>query len=155
MGPDSSAWTSSGALPRASSGMAMARSGSTTCSNSGTPDSVRKHLNANAPARAIAATSPALPGTTPPANATSTHTRPSAAAAFVSSAASDVVAGMLLSGMSISVVTPPAAAARVAVSNPSHSERPGSSMWTCVSTSPGSTARSPTSSRIASGTTAS
>jgi hypothetical protein len=33
---------------------------------------------------------------------------------------------MLLSGMSRIVVTPPAAAARVAVSNPSHSVRPGS-----------------------------
>ena len=48
-----------------------------------------------------------------------------------------VVAGMLLSGMSTSVVTPPAAAARVACSKPSHSARPGSLMWTCVSTSPG------------------
>ena len=32
---------------------------------------------------------------------------------------------MLLSGMSTSVVTPPAAAARVAVSKPSHAVRPG------------------------------
>src|SRR5207244_3676607 len=39
----------------------------------------------------------------------------------------------------------PAAAARVAVSNPSHSVRPGSFTWTCVSTTPGSTARVPTS----------
>src|SRR5579863_56932 len=44
---------------------------------------------------------------------------------------------MLLSGMSTSVVTPPAAAASVAVSNPSHSVRPGSLMCTWVSTSPG------------------
>ena len=58
-----------------------------------------------------------------------------------------VVAGMLLSGMSTIVVTPPAAAARVAVSKPSHSVRPGSLMWTCVSTMPGETTRSPTSIR--------
>ena len=36
-----------------------------------------------------------------------------------------------------------AAAARVAVANPSHSVRPGSLTCTCVSTSPGSSARSP------------
>src|SRR5712692_3811724 len=39
--------------------------------------------------------------------------------------------------MSTIVVTPPAAAARVAVSKPSHSVRPGSLTWTCVSTMPG------------------
>ena len=56
-----------------------------------------------------------------------------------------VVAGMLLSGMSTSDVTPPAAAARVACSNPSQSARPGSLMCTCVSTSPGNTTSSPAS----------
>jgi hypothetical protein len=48
-----------------------------------------------------------------------------------------VVAGMELSGMSRIVVTPPAAAARVADAKPSHSVRPGSLTWTCVSTRPG------------------
>ena len=61
--------------------------------------------------------------------------------------------------MSTMVVTPPAAAARVAVSKPSHSVRPGSLTWTCASTSPGETTRSPTSitsgSATRSGTTAS
>ena len=57
----------------------------------------------------------------------------------------DVVAGTELSGMSTRVVAPPAAAARVAVEKPSHSVRPGSFMWTCVSTSPGSTGISPAS----------
>ena len=57
---------------------------------------------------------------------------------FVSRAAALTVGGMLLSGMSRIVVTPPAAAARVAVSNPSHSVRPGSLTCTCVSTRPGS-----------------
>ncbi len=41
------------------------------------------------------------------------------------------------------VVTPPAAAARVAVAKPSHSVRPGSLTCTWVSTRPGSSARSP------------
>ncbi len=45
---------------------------------------------------------------------------------------------MLLSGMSMIVVTPPAAAALVAVVKPSHSVRPGSFTWTCESTRPGS-----------------
>ena len=45
--------------------------------------------------------------------------------------------------MSTSVVTPPAAAARVAVSKPSHSVRPGSLTCTWVSTMPGETTRSP------------
>ncbi len=54
-----------------------------------------------------------------------------------------VVAGMLFRGMSTRVVTPPAAAARVAVANPSHSVRPGSLMWTCVSTIPGMRTESP------------
>jgi hypothetical protein len=44
---------------------------------------------------------------------------------------------MLLSGMSASEVTPPAAAARVAVAKPSHSVRPGSFTCTWLSTSPG------------------
>jgi len=47
---------------------------------------------------------------------------------FEWNAAEEVVAGIELSGISMSVVTPPAAAALVAVSNPSHSVRPGSLM---------------------------
>ena len=62
---------------------------------------------------------------------------------FSVSAASEVVTGMQLSGMSTTVVTPPAAAARVAVSKPSHSVRPGSLRWACESTRPGSSTRSP------------
>ena len=49
---------------------------------------------------------------------------------------------MLLSGMSTIVVTPPAAAARVALAKPSQSVRPGSLTWTWVSTSPGSSTSS-------------
>ena len=53
-----------------------------------------------------------------------------------------VVGGRLLSGMSMIVVTPPAAAARVAVAKPSHSVRPGSLTCTWVSTRPGSSTSS-------------
>ena len=49
---------------------------------------------------------------------------------------------MLLSGMSTTVVTPPAAAAAVAEAKPSHSVRPGSLMCTCESTRPGSRTQS-------------
>ena len=49
---------------------------------------------------------------------------------------------MLLSGMSMIVVTPPAAAARVAVAKPSHSVRPGSLTCTWLSTRPGSSTSS-------------
>src|SRR6266568_3855508 len=61
---------------------------------------------------------------------------------------------MLLSGMSTRVVTPPAAAARVAVSKPSHSVRPGTFTWTCASTRPGMTTRSVASSTAQPGGTA-
>src|SRR4051812_41843548 len=44
--------------------------------------------------------------------------------------------------MSTIVVTPPAAAARVAESKPSHSVRPGSLTWTWVSTRPGTSTSS-------------
>ncbi len=63
-------------------------------------------------------------------NSTEISPLPSAAVRLDSSAATDVVAGMELSGMSQMVVTPPTAAARVAVANPSHSVRPGSLTWT-------------------------
>ena len=55
---------------------------------------------------------------------------------------------MLFRGMSMNVVTPPAAAARLAATKPSHSVRPGSLTWTWVSTSPGS--RTSSSARISS-----
>jgi hypothetical protein len=83
-------------------------------------------LKAHTPAPASAASSPAFLGTTPPMSSTFTAVFPSAAARFISSAATLVVAGMELSGMSQSVVTPPATAARVALAKPSQSVRPGS-----------------------------
>lgn len=53
---------------------------------------------------------------------------------------------MTYSGMSTMVVTPPAAAALVALQNPSQEARPGSFTWTWQSTMPGITTLSPTSS---------
>lgn len=90
-----------------------------------------------------------LPGTAPPQKPTSTCTVPRAASCLVRRCSTVVVGGSELSGMSISVVMPPAAAARVAVPKPSHVVRPGSSMCTWVSTSPGSRASSPRSTRRA------
>src|SRR6185437_873556 len=105
----------------------------------------RKHLKPSAPASSKRTSSPALPGTAPPQKPTSTQHCPRAAARFTSRFSTVVVGGMLFSGMSTSVVTPPAAAARVAVANPSQSVRPGSLMWTCASTIPGETMSSPAS----------
>ena len=110
----------------ASSGSAARRSPSSIPGKSSTPECTRKHLNPSTPAAKSGLSSAALPGTTPPQKPTSTASFPAAAASFSPNAATLVVAGMLLSGMSTIVVTPPAAAARVAVANPSHSVRPGS-----------------------------
>jgi len=111
--------------------------------NSGTPESIRKHLKPITPAWCRGSSDPVFPGTTPPQNATSTKHFPAAAARFSSSAATDTVGGSEFSGMSQIVVTPPAAAARVAVAKPSHSVLPGSFTCTWVSTRPGSSGRSP------------
>ena len=122
----SSACTSSGSPSDASTGSACRRSSSVTCSNSSTPEGDRKLLNPSTPDCARGARSAEFPGTTPPQRATSTWHFSCAACLFASSPATVVVAGTLFSGISTSVVTPPAAAARVACSNPSQSARPGS-----------------------------
>ena len=83
----------------------------------------------------------------PPQNPKSTSAVPPAASALARSPLAVVVTGTLFRGMSTIVVTPPAAAARVAVWNPSHSVRPGSFTWTWVSTTPAITTEFPTSSR--------
>jgi hypothetical protein len=108
-----------------------------------------KILNPNTPAFQSAGSSSEFPGTTPPQNPASTQSFPAAAASFSRNAAAEVVAGMLFRGISINVVTPPAAAARVAVENPSQSARPGSLICTCVSTTPGITTKSPASCTVA------
>ena len=110
--------------------------------NSGTPLSTRKHLKPKTPASRSAARPPREAGTAPPQKPTSTWHFPAAASRLVSSAATSTVAGTEFSGMSTSVVTPPAAAARVAERKPSHSVRPGSLTCTWVSTSPGSSTSS-------------
>ena len=96
-----------------------------------------KHLKPKTPASCSPRRSPRLPGIAPPQKPTSTWHLPRAAACLTSSASTVQVGGMLLSGMSRIVVTPPAAAARVAVSKPSHSVRPGSLTCTWLSTRPG------------------
>ena len=141
-----SAWTNSRAPREANSNMANRSSVSHTQENSSTPEWIRKHLNPKQPACNSGLSSLRFPGTRPPQNPTSTQHLSCAAASFLWNAATEVVGGMLLSGMSIIVVIPPAAAARVAVENPSQSVRPGSLMWTCVSTSPGMMTQSPASS---------
>ena len=83
------------------------------------------------------------PGTAPPQKPTSTWQRSRAASRLAARCAAVVVGGTEFNGMSISVVTPPSAAARVAEAKPSHSVRPGSFTCTWVSTSPGSSTRSP------------
>src|SRR5215203_558659 len=106
--------------------------------NSSTPECSRKHLNPKTPASCSPRKSLRLPGMAPPQKPTSTWHFPSAASRLTSRASTVQVGGTLLSGISMIVVIPPAAAARVAVSKPSQSVRPGSSTWTCVSTMPGS-----------------
>src|SRR4029077_19510578 len=96
--------------------------------NSSTPLGTRKHLNPNTPLSHSGRSSAAFPGTTPPQKPTSTQSFPAVAASFSRNPAAVVVAGMLLSGISMRVVIPPAAAARVAVEKPSQSVRPGSLM---------------------------
>ena len=103
------------------------------------------------PASCSGRRSATLPGTAPPQNATSTASWPAAAACLARSAGTVTVGGMLFSGMSTIVVTPPAAAAAVAVANPSHSVRPGSFTCTWLSTSPGSSTSSPARVRAPSG----
>ena len=78
-----------------------------------------------------------LPGTAPPQKPTSTNAWSPATSRLSLRPSTVVVGGMEFSGMSRIVVTPPAAAARVAEAKPSHSVRPGSLTWTWVSTRPG------------------
>src|SRR4051812_45697695 len=114
------------------------------------PEGTMKALPPRTPACASSISAAALPGTTPAQKPASTASWPWVAAILASKAARDVVTGDALSGMSTMVVTPPAAAARVAVAKPSHSVRPGSLTWTWVSTSPGSsTSSGPTSTTVA------
>ena len=130
-----------------STGIAARRSASVALGNSSMPEWTRNALQPSAPAARSAGqlARVARHDAAPEADVDVQLAR-ARRAASASSAARVVVTGMQLSGMSTSVVTPPAAAARVAVSKPSHSVRPGSLMCTWLSTSPGVTTRSPTSS---------
>jgi hypothetical protein len=92
-----------------------------------------KALKPSAPAAARARSARgrrALAGTSPAHRPTSTNVLLGAAAArcLARTWAGVVVQGAELSGMSTTAVTPPAAAARVALAIPSHASRPGSFM---------------------------
>lgn len=87
-----------------------------------------------------------LVGIAPPQKPVSTCALGPATACLTRRFSTVVVGGSELRGMSSRVVMPPAAAARVAVQNPSHSVRPGSLTWTWVSTRPGMRTSSPKSS---------
>lgn len=110
------------------------------------PEGDRKDLNPRAPAACrlrSSRPSRAFPGTMPAQAATSTAAAPRQAARLALRLATLVVTGSLFSGMSSSVVMPPAAAARVAEATPSQSSRPGVLMCTCTSTRPGPTRAEP------------
>ena len=107
------------------------------------PGLIRKHLKPATPASASAPGVRRFCPVNPPHGAQSTQHWPPAATRLASSAATVVVSGRQFRGISISVVYPPAAAARVAVAKPSHSVLPGSLMCTCESTNPGKSTRSP------------
>ena len=145
----SSAWTMSNPSNAAISRIAASTSAGDSAGNSSTPECSKKHLNPNTPDSCSGRRSATLPGTAPPQNPTSTHVWPSAVLRLTSRAATSTVGGMLLSGMSTIVVTPPAAAALVADSKPSHSVRPGSLTCTWESTIPGSSTSSEPSSTTA------
>ena len=139
----SSAWTSDGTPSPRMIGKAEASSAGLTIGNSPTPESTRNDLNPQTPSSTSGPIWSSDPGMRPPQKATSTLSFPSAAARFSDKAPTLTVGGIELSGISTIVVVPPAAAALVAVPNPSHSDRPGSLTWTWESTSPGMTTRSP------------
>ncbi len=129
-GEDAAACRWSGSSACTTNWASTARSASPSWSglsggNSGTPESARKALKPNTPAACRAGNSPALPGIAPPQKPTSTWICPRAASRLTANAAASTVGGRLLSGMSTMAVTPPAAAARVAVAKPSHSVRYG------------------------------
>ncbi len=97
-------------------------------------------MKPNTPAACSGARSAVLPGIAPPHRPVSTNSWPSVAFRLASRPSTVVVGGIEFSGMSTMVVTPPAAAARVALAKPSQSVRPGSFTWTWLSTRPGSSA---------------
>ena len=135
----SSAWTATGRPSAAARSFPRPSWSGSTWANSGTPLGLMNALKPTTPRPASSSMAARLPGTSPPHSAKSTRARPRAAATFASNAAPSSVGGIEFSGMSAQQVTPPAASAAVPVSQPSQSARPGSSMWTCPSTIPGST----------------
>ena len=105
--------------------------------NSSTPECSRKPLKPNTPSSCSERISGRFPGTAPAQKPTSTKAFRSAKSCLYSRAGEFTVEGTEFRGMSRMVVTPPAAAALVALAKPSHSVRPGSLTCTCASTRPG------------------
>ncbi len=133
----SSAWQMSNPPNSATSRIACSSLSYDNEPYSSTPLGERKHLKPNTPASHSFLRCPIFVSSTPPQKPSCTCAL-CKAHCFLRSRASQVnVGGFELSGMSSTVVTPPAAAAWVAHSKPSHSVRPGSLMCTCVSTMPG------------------
>src|SRR5438067_855295 len=129
--------TSTPALRAAAS--AGSSSSGVRCGNSSTPLGQRNAFTPTTPHSASSRSASASVRTSPPQSAKSTIALADAASYLASNAAASIVGGIELSGMSAMVVTPPAAAPRVAATQPSHSVRPGSFTCTCPSTTPGST----------------
>src|SRR6266852_5239506 len=88
------------------------------------PLSLMNALNPTTPRLASAGSSARFSGTIPPQRPKSTSAFRDATATFASKAATVVVGGWALSGISRTVVTPPRAAPRVPASHPSHPARP-------------------------------
>ncbi|EDK41222.1 hypothetical protein PGUG_05321 [Meyerozyma guilliermondii ATCC 6260] len=94
--------------------------------NSSTPLSIINALKPRTPMEINGIRWSTLVGIKPPQNPTSTQVCPRAALILRLKFATVVVGGMAFNGISITVVTPPDAAALVPVAKPSHSVLPGS-----------------------------
>ncbi len=141
----SSQCTATGSRWRAATAAPAANAGSSTGGKSSHPLGQAKAFNPTTPASTMASSWPVDRGVRPPHAATSTRLCRRAARALACTATAVTVGGSQSIGMSTTVVTPPATAAALPVSKPSHSSRPGSWKWTWPSTMPGSTSSPPAS----------
>ena len=137
----SSQWTATGSPARPAAAMPRASVSASQAGNSGHPLSHRNALRPTTPLSNSGPRACAFSGTSPPQRAKSTSDAFSASSRFATTASARIVGGSESMGMSTTVVTPPAAAARLPVAHPSQSSRPGASKCTWASTAPGSRAR--------------
>ena len=133
----SSACTATSSPAAVAARIASGSCASVMAGNSGTPLSQRNALTPTAPRAARSRNGAGSVPMRPPHSAKSTIDSRSPAARFASNAAPSTTGGREFSGMSMTVVTPPAAAARLPWYQPSQSVRPGSLKCTCASTTPG------------------